>query len=150
MEKYKEIEGDLLAMASDFDFIGHQCNLYHSFGAGIAKQIKDKFPWAYAADLATPWGDDNKLGTYSIGEAGDDDPVIVNFYCQVGFRSSDGPATAYEYMRGAFRKFNDQFPESTLGLPLIGAGLAGGDWEVIRGIIRRELKDIYVTVVKYK
>ena len=51
----KSIRGNLLALARSgrFDVIVHGCNCRHAMGAGIAKQIKDSFPEAWAADLAT-------------------------------------------------------------------------------------------------
>ena len=54
----KSIRGNLLALARSgrFDVIVHGCNCRHAMGAGIAKQIKDSFPEAWAADLATPAG----------------------------------------------------------------------------------------------
>jgi O-acetyl-ADP-ribose deacetylase (regulator of RNase III) len=44
---------------------------------------------------------------------------------------------------------NHIFSEMHIGLPQIGAGLAGGDWETIKQIIKQELKDCDVTVVIY-
>ena len=35
------------------------------------------------------------------------------------------------------------------GLPLIGAGLAGGDWTIIEKIIEEETRGEYVTIVRY-
>ena len=37
-----------------------------------------------------------------------------------------------------------------IGLPMIGAGLAGGDWSRISEIIEDELGDEDVTIVKFK
>lgn len=48
------------------------------------------------------------------------------------------------------RKINHQFHDKRIGLPLIGAGLAGGDWNIIEKIIGKELKDMDVTIVKFK
>ena len=39
------------------------------------------------------------------------------------------------------------FSGKHIGLPKIGAGLAGGDWNIIKKIIQTELKDCKVTVV---
>ncbi len=155
---YKEVEGNLLDMADDFDFIAHQCNLYHNFGSGIALQIKQRFPWAYEADLKTVYGDTRKLGTYGVAfnplfEETDGLVGILNCYCQNGFRPrGEGypPATSYEHMREVFNEINDNIPSSNLGLPMIGAGLAGGDWETIKKIILEEFKHCNITVVKYK
>jgi O-acetyl-ADP-ribose deacetylase (regulator of RNase III) len=43
----------------------------------------------------------------------------------------------------------EKFSGKTFGLPMIGAGLAGGDWDIIEGIIQEELNGEDVTVVKY-
>lgn len=40
--------------------------------------------------------------------------------------------------------------EPKIGLPQIGCGLAGGDWNKVKEIIKKELKDCFVTVVIYK
>jgi O-acetyl-ADP-ribose deacetylase (regulator of RNase III) len=48
------------------------------------------------------------------------------------------------------RKINHTFKGKHIGLPKIGAGLAGGDWNRIKTIIQTELKDMKVSVVIYK
>ena len=45
---------------------------------------------------------------------------------------------------------NKEFKGKHIGLPKIGAGLAGGSWPVIKSIIHEGLKDCKVTVVNYK
>jgi O-acetyl-ADP-ribose deacetylase (regulator of RNase III) len=45
------------------------------------------------------------------------------------------------------RKMNTIFKGLHIGLPQIGAGLAGGDWNRIKEIIIQELIDCRVTVV---
>ena len=51
----KTVRGDLLKLALDghFDVIVHGCNCQCVMGAGIALSIKNAFPEAFAADLAT-------------------------------------------------------------------------------------------------
>jgi len=56
----------------------------------------------------------------------------------------------YEALTLCMRKINHQYKGNKIGLPLIGAGLAGGDWNVIEKIIEKELKDMDVTIVKFK
>jgi len=55
----KTIKGDLIALAlsGKFDVIVHGSNCFCTMGAGIAKTIKETFPAAYRADLATKKGD---------------------------------------------------------------------------------------------
>jgi O-acetyl-ADP-ribose deacetylase (regulator of RNase III) len=48
------------------------------------------------------------------------------------------------------KKMNKVFEGKHIGLPKVGAGLAGGDWSIIEKIIIKELKDFKVTVVNYK
>jgi O-acetyl-ADP-ribose deacetylase (regulator of RNase III) len=47
------------------------------------------------------------------------------------------------------RKINHLFKGNTIGLPMIGAGLAGGDWNRIKKIIEEELDAMDVWIVKY-
>jgi hypothetical protein len=37
-----------------------------------------------------------------------------------------------------------------IGIPMIGAGLAGGDWDIIEKIINRVTRNMNITLVKYK
>jgi O-acetyl-ADP-ribose deacetylase (regulator of RNase III) len=79
-------QGDLVqkAKAGEFDVIVHGCNCFCQMGAGIAKTIKQVFPAAYQADLATVAGDQTKLGTYSVAQVKVPGRmlVIVNGYTQ--------------------------------------------------------------------
>ena len=86
----KSVEGDLLKLAGQghFDVIVHGCNCFCTMGAGIAKSIRDQFPAAYEADLATPKGDRDKLGTYSVAKVivGEHSFDVVNAYTQFHWR----------------------------------------------------------------
>ncbi len=71
--------GDLLDAfdLNEVSTIVHGCNCFRSFGAGIAKSIKERYPEAYDADLNTAHGDKNKLGQYSYAELSDDKTIII-------------------------------------------------------------------------
>jgi len=56
----------------------------------------------------------------------------------------------YDALRMCMRKINHEFPGRKIGLPKIGCGLAGGDWNIVQGIIEDELHDCDVTIVNYK
>jgi hypothetical protein len=75
--------------------------------------------------------------------------TIVNAYTQYDFRGRAVRAD-YEAIRSCLRWIGRRFPESKIGLPRIGAGLAGGDWAIISGIIEEELGEHDVTIVEYK
>lgn len=49
-----------------------------------------------------------------------------------------------------FRKINKKFAGSHLGIPMIGSGLAGGNWSRIEIIIKKETPNMEVTVVEFK
>jgi O-acetyl-ADP-ribose deacetylase (regulator of RNase III) len=146
------LSGDLLqlALAGRFDAIVHGCNCQCQMGKGIALSIKRQFPEAYAADCRTPKGDIAKLGTISIADIERDGRVfyIVNGYTQFHWRGK-GVKADYEAIRSVMRAVRATFSGKRIGYPRIGAGLAGGDWDVIRAIIDEELAGEDHTYVEY-
>jgi O-acetyl-ADP-ribose deacetylase (regulator of RNase III) len=143
------IDGDLVRDAEQFEVIAHCCNCFCTMGSGIAPQIKNKFPEAYAVDCATPKGDINKLGTisYTLNTT----PIVVNLYGQFDYtgRRSGRMDLDYVALKSALIQMKEKFSGKRIGMPKIGAGLAGGDWEVIERIISEVFAGEYVTIVNY-
>jgi O-acetyl-ADP-ribose deacetylase (regulator of RNase III) len=169
---YQEIEGDLIKLAKEgtFDVITHGCNCLSNMGAGIAPQMAKAFGVdKFQMEL---WGPTiGKLGcidyeTFVIGQnaiwsledadnkLGEPELAVVNSYTQYryGKNHTDGVSKPldYEALTLCMRKINTTFSGKHIGLPKIGAGLAGGDWNKIKKIIQTELKDMKVSVVIYK
>ncbi|MEM8848974.1 MAG: macro domain-containing protein [Pseudomonadota bacterium] len=148
----KVVQGDLIALALDgaFDVIVHGCNCHGTMGAGIAKAIAQTFPEAQAADRATPVGDRAKLGTISSAGVMRDGRrlTIVNAYTQFHWRGR-GRKVDYGAIDACFGEIADRFPEAQIGYPLIGAGLADGDWDEIAPIIARRLAGMDHTLVRF-
>ena len=148
----KTTQGDLISLARDgeFDLIVHGCNCFGTMGAGIAKGIKAAFPQAFEADRATAKGNKAKLGTCSFAEivANGRTVIVINAYTQFDWRGS-GLNVDYEAVRSCMRWITERFPGRRIGLPKIGAGLAGGDWTIIAAIIDEELAGEDVTLVEY-
>src|SRR5215475_5055243 len=148
----KVIKGDLIKLALDgrFDVIVHGCNCQCTMGAGIAKSIKETFPEAYEADLATMKGSREKLGSISAATLtrGGHQLTIVNGYTQFNWR---GPGVLVDYaaVRTVMKEVKVGFPERRIGYPKIGAGLAKGDWKLIAQIIDAELEEEDHTLVEY-
>jgi O-acetyl-ADP-ribose deacetylase (regulator of RNase III) len=148
------ITGDLLEFARNgrFDVIVHGCNCQCAMGKGIALAIKQHFPEAYDADLATPKGDRAKLGTFSSA-AVERPPArftVVNAYTQFHWRGKAGEVLAdYDAIRSAFALIRQHFTGRRIGYPKIGAGLARGDWSLIAGIIDDALTGEDYTLVEY-
>lgn len=148
----KKVKGDLIELAIDgeFDLIIHGCNCFCTMGAGIAKTIKLRFPQAYETDLKTIKGDISKLGTISSAEIDTNKGklTIVNGYTQFNWKGN-GIKADYDAIRNVFKTVKEKFSGLRIGYPAIGAGLAGGDWQIISEIIDEELNGEDHTFVEY-
>lgn len=154
---YKEINGDLieLALVGEFDVIAHGCNCFCAMNSGIALRMKQVFNCdVFPLEHIDQKGKINKLGQIDwmvkpINNLSNPRPLfIVNAYTQFRWDRFLKPFD-YEAFLLCMRKINHTFQGKHIGLPKIGAGLAGGDWEIIKQIIIKELKDCDVTVVIY-
>jgi O-acetyl-ADP-ribose deacetylase (regulator of RNase III) len=140
--------GNLLDMLDKFDAVLQGCNCFHVMGGGIARQFAERYPEVYAADREqTVRGDVSKLGTYSKACVGNTD--VLNCYTQYHYDS-----TRPQFRYGAFVKVlervKDEYHGKRIAMPMIGAGLAGGDWDTIASIISEVLDGEDVTVVVLK
>lgn len=144
----KIVKGNLIALAQRgyFDVIVHGCNCFHTMGAGIAKQIREHFPAAYTADQQTGYGDYGKLGSISAGclPSPARTLFVVNGYTQY----RPGPNVDYNAIREVFNDVKRKFGDLRIGYPRIGAGIAGGDWNRIAGIIDEALAGCDHTLVE--
>lgn len=149
----KEVVGDLLVLAEqgEFDVIAHGCNCMCTMGRGIALTIKRKWPEVYEADLTTVKGDRGKLGTCTsaVVERLDFKVTVVNAYTQYNYTGAK-VLVEYDAVRSCLKWIKDNYAGSRIGLPLIGAGLAGGDWDLISKMIEEELAGEDVTIVHFK
>ena len=149
----KTVQGDLVALAKqgEFQVIAHGCNCQCEMGAGIAKTIKSEFPEAYAADLRTEKGSRAKLGSCSCAECVTPNGAVtvVNAYTQFHWRGR-GVKADYGAIRSCMCWLLQHYSGKRIGLPRIGAGLAGGDWDRILRIIQEELAGQDVTIVEYQ
>jgi O-acetyl-ADP-ribose deacetylase (regulator of RNase III) len=138
----KEIKGNIW----DFEhsIILHNCNSYCVMGAGIAAQIKKRYPEAYEADLATKDLKDNKLGFYSQANVNDGKLAIVNIYGQIGIGNDGDPLNRnaqYDLLFDALYRFaydiTDKNPNEKIVISTvqIAAGLAGGSWRIVAAIM---------------
>eukprot|EP00526_Cylindrotheca_closterium_P024058 CAMPEP_0113624806 /NCGR_PEP_ID=MMETSP0017_2-20120614/12800_1 /TAXON_ID=2856 /ORGANISM="Cylindrotheca closterium" /LENGTH=188 /DNA_ID=CAMNT_0000534873 /DNA_START=157 /DNA_END=723 /DNA_ORIENTATION=+ /assembly_acc=CAM_ASM_000147 len=153
----KKLQGDLLAFALEgtFDVIVHGCNCQGHMGAGIAKSIKTQFPEAFVADRETTTSRNrDKLGNYSTAriQRGDDNNsvnfMVVNAYTQFHWKGR-GVKADYGAIQSVFQKLKQEFSGLRIGYPMIGAGLAGGDWSIISAIIDEELEGEDHTLVEF-
>lgn len=170
----KIIKGDLVKLAKEgeFDAIIHGCNCFHVMGAGIAEQIRNEWPMVYKVDVDySDKGDFMKLGTYThcrqkISKQPDTHDNkdykwlhIYNAYTQFRYGIGSGPYNPdvlvdYNAVRNVFALIIASLPKKIpmkIGIPKIGAGLAGGDWDYIAPCLEAKFaKTIHeLTLVEY-
>jgi len=141
------IQGDLLE--SDCDVIAHGCNCFCNMGAGIARQIQQRYPEALQADQETDVGEEEKMGTFTVGES--ESRLVYNLYTQYSY-GRDRVHLDLLALHESLARFRADlitrgiYETSVLGLPLIGCGLAGGTWDQVRPVIERAIPDQIVHV----
>ena len=153
----KYVRGDLIQMAKDgvVDVVGHGCNIMTSFGAGVALYLRNAFPEAYKADCKTVKGDREKIGTYSLAVVNTPtffgqsrNLIILNCYTQFTYWDPND-MFSYDGLEKVLIKIKEDFGESgaKIGFPLIGAGLAQGDWKRIKAIFDKvDIPNCYIVV----
>lgn len=146
----KYVEGDLISMAKDgeFDVIIHGCNTMQVMGAGIAFFIKKNFLDAYKIDKSTPCHK-RVPGMWTVAKCGE--LYVYNAYTQRypgGVNDTETKEDRLDFIKDAFTDLSREIPVGArIGIPKIGAGIAGGDWYKISAIIDEAMKDHDVTCV---
>lgn len=156
--EYKELKGDLITLAlnGEFDVIAHGCNCFCTMGAGIAPLMAKAFLCnMFPKEMSLQKGNIDKLGTidYETRYLSNSILYVVNAYTQYYYgKNSPGCERPLDYsaLELCMRKINHIFAGKHIGLPQIGCGLAGGQWEIVKGIIQKELQNCDVTVVIYE
>jgi len=139
------VKGDLLA--SNMGVIAHGCNCHGVMGAGIARQIRAKWPNVYEVYKLKHRVMGLELGTI-LPVRTLDDRLIVNCMTQGDF-GNDGQYVDYGAVESCMMAINasaENWGALEIGIPFIGAGLGGGDWDRIEDIIVRNAKNFLPVV----
>ena len=149
----KEIYGDLLRQP--VDIIAHQTNCQGTMGAGIAKQIKTQLltsdEYHRYVSKCKEYGSE-LLGQTQLLEA-PDGRIIACCFGQNAY-GTKGRQTDYDALMHAVAKVRNyaRNNDMTVGVPgLMGCGLAGGDWKVVRDMLYKlfDAKDQPELVICY-
>lgn len=158
-----EKQGDILSsnLTGCDIIICHQVNCLGVMGAGLAKQMREKFPMMYleykrlcynTADKKTLLGE---VLTHSIVYNGYE-YTIANLFGQEQIGTSRC-YTDYDALRKALqtvRCIASPLPGRAawrVRIPYkMGCGLAGGDWNIVRAIVQEELVDHGIIVEVWK
>jgi O-acetyl-ADP-ribose deacetylase (regulator of RNase III) len=158
MKKLIYKQGDLL-IAEDVQVIGHQANCQNTFGAGIAKNIKEFYPKAFHADTMAYKDGKAVLGSFSFChlEFSSRFKKIFNLYGQSlygkGKRQTNYNALfdALEGMKNHLIENDEDLPVPDVGFPyLMGCGLGGGDWRIVERLIEVAFHNYEGNVIIYK
>jgi len=152
MAKFEHHKGDILA--SGAPLIVHQVNCLGLMGAGLAKQIHEKYPVVFTkykkkCDRAQA---SNKrfdlLGQAQFVKA-PDGTIIVNLFGQYSVGRT-GRRTDYAALEHGFNSVVNYAVEediSVVAIPYkIGCGLGGGDWAIVSDIIKSQFEEYEGTI----
>jgi Zn-dependent peptidase ImmA (M78 family)/O-acetyl-ADP-ribose deacetylase (regulator of RNase III) len=121
------------------------------WGGGFAKQARKKWPHAQTHYREWAYGRRNlKLGNmHSVSVR--EDLTLVSLVAQHGFGGAgSGPKIRYGALFSALEKVAElaSAQRATVHMPRIGTGEAGGNWNIIEGIVRETLisRGIKVTI----
>lgn len=134
-----EEKGDLLK--SDVQIKVHQTNCYGVMGAGIAKQIKTQYPEVFEkySECCSKRTPEELFGGIQILPPNNGD-YICNLFGQKGFGRNFVQTDYKKFEQGLYllNKYVKEHNISSIGFPkLIGCGLAGGDWNIVFGLINK-------------
>lgn len=138
--KIKYVKGDVTAAKETI--IAHGCNAQGVMGSGVAAIIRKKYPEAYTAYMASKNAFGLHMGTVLF--VASNDKSIANCITQE-FYGTEKRHADYEAIATVMRCLDEQAvmrEVDAVAMPLIGAGLAGGDWNVITAIIESEFKNV--------
>lgn len=147
MIQYKT--GDMLINVNS-GIILHSVNTLGAMGAGVAKGIRAKYPATYRSysDRCIPTIHQARLGDILVTSELDGTLSIINAFCQsaVGF---SGRYVSYDAVDTVFKKIYTQLDidVSNINTVKFGAGLGGGNWNVIEQIILVHLPAEYTLTV---
>jgi len=157
MGEIKYLIGDATAPQGNGNkIICHVCNDIGAWGAGFVIAISRKWK---TPEIAYRLKKEYTLGTVDFVRV-ENDIIVANMVAQRGIMDTQKkgvidaaaePAIRYGAVRACLAKVNDQayHTGSTIHMPRIGCGLAGGRWEEIEAIIKDVISvDVYVYDLK--
>lgn len=149
-------DGDLLDSGAQVLF--HGCNCFKTMGAGVALALRTRYPEVYTADLDWMKPPRERLGHFTKAKT-KSGIEIYNLYTQFeyGRRKRMGEYRVdadYKAIRNSLAEMKadldalDPAKKQTIAGPLIGCGLAGGDWMIVENLIETTFPDRTINIWK--
>lgn len=138
----KNLKKENILNASE-QIIVHQVNELGVMGAGLAKQIKEKYPKMFEAykKYASP----DKIGQCLLIRV-EEDKYIANFFSQRGI-SRTHQTTDHKAFEKCLIQLSEYIKQNnmTVAFPYkIGCGLAGGNWDIVSKLIEKYIPNAVI------
>lgn len=121
-------------------YIAHGVNCQNKMGSGVAKvlfkeypEVKHEYHEFCGSNHSSILRDSDFLGRICIVFC--ENRTIINCFTQLFYGYDGKKYVNYDAIYECFRNITLNFPKESIAIPKIGAGLAGGNWEVISRII---------------
>lgn len=138
----KHLKGNILD--AKHGIIGHQVNCMLAMGAGIAKQIRNKWPQVYTEyKTMVQVKPEYRLGKCQLVEITPKELFVANLFGQ--YHYGRGKQTDYGALVQAFNELKQWHkaychPDFPIWIPHnMGCGLAGGDWDTVHSMLEYHL-----------
>ena len=146
-------KGNLLS--GKYNVICHQVNCKGVMGAGLAKQIRNKYPFVYFDYTRALQYENAGLGHIVVSHVDDGNcKIIISMFGQDGY-GRDKKYTDYNAFKECLKTlkktldaYSTSFISSVAFPENIGCGLAGGNWNIILPMIQEFAdnikQDVYI------
>jgi O-acetyl-ADP-ribose deacetylase (regulator of RNase III) len=148
----KYVQGDLFN--TDCEIIAHGVNCQSKFGSGLAKTITERYPIVKGSYhglcehyKSMGFGEGILLGMIQPIKVAPN-RTIVNCFTQENYGYDGKQYVDYEAIQDCFIKLKEKYLDrgKTVAIPKIGAGLGGGDWNIIEKIINEVIGENEIVV----
>lgn len=152
----KIVKGNALRpiVESDTRVIAHVVNNHGRWGAGFSGNLSRKWPVveSYYRNKSRWEKSEFKLGNvqWVYPDFDDETIVVVNMIAQNGIREKNNKVPIrYGALETCLEKLDrgaKAIGPSTVHMPMIGAGLAGGDWNKIYSMVKKTMvsQDVFI------
>lgn len=126
---------------TDLRYIVNECNTQGVFDTELSVMIKQRHPRSFNLYQRAYQQGLIRLGDMQIARC--KNKVILNTIVRT--RAGFDPShrfLSYDALSNSMRQIEEYLYGETVAFPLIGIGPSGGDWGVVKAIIRTELKTV--------